>query len=158
MIKNNTILSKDYQSTYSDIFRRRINLRLLRKTKKQTLMIFITFFIAYLTFPSIILYNKLPFKLNQSKDLQSRLYEGALIGLVNVGSCYLGSGLGVLVTNCCSLRMSNKTCVVALLLELVLTTVIIYGALFRGDDWHDALSLSAIMLLWFIHSLIASRF
>lgn len=34
---------------------------LIRKTGKQTLMIFTTFFITFITFPSLILYNELPF-------------------------------------------------------------------------------------------------
>ena len=37
------------------------SVNLIRRTLKQTLMIFITFFISFLTFPSLILYNDVPF-------------------------------------------------------------------------------------------------
>ena len=94
-------------------------------------MIFITFFITYLTFPSLILYNELPFLKAHDKenDWTQKLYTAALLGLVNVGMCYMGSALGTLMANCYKFKMSGWTCIFFVTLELVFTGMILASVL-----------------------------
>ena len=124
-------------------------------------MIFATFFITYLTFPSLILSNKMPF-LDRAHDWSDKLYAVALLCLLNIGMSYLGSALGALVANCCChIKMSGRACAIVLILELFLTSLIIVSVLTSESSWESwqaAVSLPSILLQALVHSLAATHF
>ena len=123
-------------------------------------MIFATFFVTYLTFPSFILFNKMPFLWN-TDDWSDKLYAVALLCLLNVGMSYMGSAFGALMANCCNLRMSGRACAIVLILELFFTSLILTSVLTKESSWQvwqAAVCLPCILLQSFMHSLTTTHF
>ena len=102
--------------------RKRVLKSIMFRTKKQTFMIFSTYLITFLVFPTVVVYKNLPIKRLQMKqgdtDSQHRFYLSGMISLVNVGSFYLSLALGALLVNCTQPKMSNMTSGIFIVFQL----------------------------------------
>ena len=69
--------------------------------------------------------------------------------------------MGTFMANFRALKMSNQTCFICILLELILTGLILASVLttkHSDKSWQAALSLPAIMTQGFVHSMTATHF
>ena len=93
-------------------------------------MIFCSNFITYLSFPSIIIYNRLPYfsdhphgNDNGSRELK-QMYDASMISLVNIGSFYIGVFLGSIYANYGPAIILNCIWVLAVCFELLFSILI----------------------------------
>ena len=142
-------------------------------------MIFITFFIACICFPGLIIYKPLPgfyFKYLLGKHDADRANESqhqenavAWCGIINVGLFLVFKGLGAMITAIYAkpedgFKMKNVYCIGIILFQMTFCTFILYvtigtidGSLQKSNFW-ASMALIAMFGLAFLHGLTSSHF
>ena len=129
-------------------------------------MIFATYFISAICFPSLIVYKPLPGK--YFDDLEGHKNTGiAWLGTINVGSYLIFNGLGALVTpyitksDSFTLKHSYSACII--LVEAISCSYIIWVTVHSltksvHSNLHDSLSLVTMFGLAFLHGFTSTYF
>ena len=126
-------------------------------------MIFSTYFITYLCFPSIIIFKKLPGGLQKGdEDQRVALYKAAMVGIINVGVFYLSASIGAILATCWhrSETMSNTACILVTILKLFISGTVIYLVLYQeaDDPIIQVVCLVTMFTLGLLHSFVATHF
>lgn len=82
-------------------------LTLIKKTRRQTAMIFGSYAIVFMSFPSLIIYNNLPFLddifdfeiKKKSQIISQRICLALIESTVNLGIFYIAANIGVCIAN-----------------------------------------------------------
>ena len=167
LVKSNEIKQ---QPEKEPMINRPSKINVIRRTKKQTLVIFSTYLITYSCFPSIMIYNELPLVIKTSDDIERkdpeihemvRLFDAQVTGLINIGSFYLSLCIGNMITSRNKLVMSNCTVISLVIIEVWTTIVIgiVSLAFFSSENQVLAwMAIAPIVLLGLIHSVLSTHF